>query len=254
MQKSNYPLPEYVHYGQKTAAEMSLDYSNDINITSKENVWLSALKLASMELPDTIQTAQWNKVVEAANHYRIVPDIQKAAEFTDKLNETPKGVYTENDWRLAQDWLRKNAEYLPKESRAVISDYLFEKSAELGCVPTVDEKVEFAVWSGRDPVIDEIEKIAEADIHRLATGNYYRTNQFAAIPFEEISEVLPAVTKKAAFETHIINGSLLADAAKTVDENSATVIEALLNKHGQYPVYAEGNLPLEINDAILSKL
>ena len=51
-----------------------------------------------------------------------------------------------------------------------------------------------------------------------------------------------------------IHPRLFAKTAETADANTAVVLDALLQKHGQMPLHDESGLPVEISDAILARL
>jgi hypothetical protein len=69
-----------------------------------------------------------------------------------------------------------------------------------------------------------------------------------------VQELLPDLVKRASFEMPRIHPTLFAKAAETVDVNTATVLDALLQKHGQTPLYDESSLPVEVSDTILARL
>ena len=133
-------------------------------------------------------------------------------------------------------------------------DHLFEKAAEMNYISSLSERCDLLQIAQRDPLIPEVQKLAEESIHKLASGTHYTTEQFAALPFEEVQELLPDLVKRASFEMPRIHPKLLASTAETADVNTAVVLDALLQKHGQMPLYDASSLPVEISDAILANL
>jgi len=86
---------------------------------------------------------------------------------------------------------------------------LFEKAAELGYVPSLSEKCLLLQIAERNPITQEVQKLAEASVHKLATGTHYATDQFKVLPFAEVKEVLPDLAKTASlgmFVLHPIRG------------------------------------------------
>jgi len=74
------------------------------------------------------------------------------------------------------------------------------------------------------------------------------------LPFEEVQDLLPDLVKRTSFEMPRIHPRLFAKTAETADANTAVVLDALLQKHGQMPLHDESGLPVEISDAILARL
>ena len=254
MTESGFAVPSYVGVKNASNEGTTTDNPNDININSQENVWLSAIKLACMDVLPTIRDSYAKKVVDAARRYGILGDIKAAAAFVDRLDVDPQQIRTEGDWKRSKEWLHKNAEHMDLHIREGIVDHLFEKAAELGYTPSLSEKCLLHQIAEREPITHEIQKLAEESIHRLATGTHYTTDQFKALPFDEVKDILPDLVKSASFEMSTLHPALFARAATAVEENTAVVLDALLQKHGQFPVYDDSNLPIEINDAMLAAL
>jgi hypothetical protein len=265
MTAASFALPSYVAYDKKDQKTAGVEVgteptapsynSMEFPIDSQENVWLSAVKLAcAAGLHKLAQESLQKKIYAAAERYGIEGDLQKAAEFIQRLNETPRQIKTASDWQKAKTWLIKYASQLAPTLLHKLADYLLKKTAEVGYIPSRSEKYELTEMAGRDPVTPEIEKWAEENIHKLASGNYYRTDQFAALPYEEVNELLPDLLKTASLGMPVLNPDTFAKAASEADESSANVIDWLLEKHGQLPIHTEKGLPIAVNDEILAEL
>ena len=251
MEESGFPIPEYV--SEKQADVSVTEYSN-ISIDSRANVWLSAVKLACGEFLPTVRASYCKEVMEAAQRYGIDGQVKDATAFVERMDIDPQQICTETDWRRTKDWLKKNAQYMDEGLREGIVDHLFEKAAELGYIPMLSEKCDLLQIAGRDPITPEIQKLAEESSHKLASGTHYTTDQFEALPFAEVEELLPDLMKKASLGMGVLQPRLFAKVAETADRNTAMVLDALLRKHGQAPVLDEKELPLEINEAVLARL
>ena len=259
METSGFKIPGYVSENKQAGADGETnvyiaDNPTGICINSQADVWLSAVKLACGEFLPAVRESYQQKITDAASRYGILDDVKAASGFIERMDIDPQQIRTEFEWRRTKDWLVKNAQYLELVIREGVVDHLFEKAAEIGYTPALSEVCLLQQIAERDPVTSEVEKLAAESIHKLASGNYYRTDQFSALPFAEVKELLPDLIKRASFETSVLHPRLFAKAAETADENSAFVLDALLQKHGQMPVYNDRNLPVEINDALLARL
>jgi len=253
LEASGFTIPEYVRAKQADGEEIT-DNSNDIRIDSQANVWLSAVKLACSDLPAARRERELQYVYDAAQRYRILDEVKAASAFIEKMDVDPQQIRTEGDWQRTRDWLHKNAQYLDLPIREGIVDHLFEKAAELRYTLSLSEDCLLRQIAERDPVTPELQKLAEANIHKLATGKHYTTDQFEALPFEEVREFLPDLVKQASFEIPALQPNLFADAAKRASIDEAMVLDMLLQKHGQLPICDDSNLPVAISDAILAAL
>jgi len=259
MRESNFAVPAYV--GAKSANSDSdgivvTDDLNDISIHGQENVWMSMLKLGCRtDMLPVVRQSYANKIADAALRYGIAEDVHAAAEFIDRMDIDPSRIRTEGDWQRSKHWLQKNAGYMDIHIREGIVDHLFEKAAELGYIPSLSEKCLLYQIAERNPgELPEVQQLAEANIHKLASGRHYTTDQFAILPFEEVNDLLPDLTKRASLGMSLLQPDLFAKAASAADVNTATVLDAIFQKHGQSPVYDDSDLPYEINDRILAAL
>jgi len=254
MRESGFSIPNYV--GTKLAAveEVIAPHPSGISINSQENVWLSAIKLACSDLLPAVRASYQKQVSDAAKRYGILEDIKAAAAFIEEMDSKPRQIQTEYDWKQAKDWLQKNADYLDISLREGIVDHLFEKAAAMNYVPSLSERCALLQLAQRDPFIPEVQKLAEESIHKLASGKNYTTEQFSALPYEEVQRLLPDLVKRASFEMPKIHPRLFAKVAEEADMNTAIVLDALFQKHGQTPLYDESVLPVEVSDAILARL
>ena len=166
----------------------------------------------------------------------------------------PQQIRTEADWKRSKSWLEKNAQYIDEDIREGIVDCLFDKAAELGYEPLISEKSTLLKIAGRNPITEEVHQLTVDSLHKLASGKYYTTGQFEVLPFEEVQALLPELVKKASFEMPLLHPRLFAKAAETEDRTVAVLLDALLQKYGQFPVMDEADLPMEVNDAMLAKL
>lgn len=256
MQESGFEIPAYVRTKQ-ASGELAdgRDNPNGICIDSQADVWLSSLKLACGDFRPIIQEIHAKKIADAAKRYAITDDLKSAAAFMDRMDIDPQQISTEGDWHRTKDWLYKNAEYMDLNIREGIVDHLFEKAAELEYIPALSEKCLLFQIAERDPyAMPEMRKVAEGYVHKLATGTYYTTDQFAKLPIEQVKEYLPNLVKQSSFEAPILQPDLFAKAAASADWNSAKVLDALLHNCGQSPVGREADPPIEINDAMLAAL
>ena len=252
MTESGFTIPDYV--SEKRADVEVTDDFNDIGIDSQKSVWLSAVKLACGDFLPAVRDSYQKKVTDAAMRYGIYDHVKDASAFVERMDIDPQQIRTEFDWKRTKNWLEKNAGFMDEGLREGIVDHLFEKAAELGYTPMLSEKCALLQIAGRDPMSPEVQKLAEDSIHKLASGKHYTTDQFEALPFEEVKELLPDLVKQASLGMTLLHPRLFAKVAETADESSAMVLDALLQKYGQMPILDESELPVEINDEILWNL
>ena len=254
---SKYPFPDYVNYAVKAAstteksAESELNSeATDYSVASREQVWLSALKLAcfqpkyaldgfegSQDAP-TIRYAT-KRVKDAAIRYGILEDLNKMAEFVVQVETRQPGIRSEAELKAAKNWLSKNAEYLGKTARLRVLADIEHKEAEFGYVPTLQEKYDRAVYREENPVSEDMEKFAEANLHELATGKVYSTFQFeklAKAAATELRDCLPALVKTASLGTFVPIPEQLGKHAALLREDEACLLDLLMEKHGQVPL------------------
>ena len=273
MVSSQYPFPQYVRHGQKDASADSVEgmYPANYQLSSyptdsQENVWLSSVKLACLVLSQkspnwkTLKrqqtTAEYytKKVKEAAARYDMLDDVEKAVSFVERFASRREGISTERDLESAWVWFRKNAAFLDPQVKLRVLDHLEAKEAEFGCVPSLTEIYERREHRGLDPITAEMEKMAEAHLHELATGKVYFTNQFGELPEKELNDYLPDLVKEASLGTGSIVPVLLGEAAARLKEEDAIIVDALMAKHAQVPYNDRRKAAIEINDAVLVKI
>jgi hypothetical protein len=259
MSVAGFAMPSYVGYDKKTASAEGREpasYENrSFPIDSQENVWLSAVKLAcDKTMPAWERDIYSKRVYDAAEHYGIRADLDKAAEFIVKSETEPHTVRTENDWQKAQSWLIKNAGYLDPRITIKLANYLLDTAGRVGRVLSLLDQFDLREMAGRNPMTPELQKFAEQNLHRLANGTYYRTDQFASLTYDEVNEIMPDLVKTASLGMPVLQPDAFAKAASEADEAHANILEHLLTQHGQYPVHSERGLPVEINDRILAEL
>jgi hypothetical protein len=272
MAASGFFMPDYINYNKKTAdadtaagsvvgtdadaSTVSVFYENkEFPIDSQEKVWLSAVKLACLpDMPKTEQDFYRKQIYAAAERYGIRNDLDKAAEFITNSENEPQTIKTSADWQKAKTWLTKHAASLASELVMKLANYLLDKTAEVGCVPSLSEQYELREMAGRNPMTPELQKFAETNLHRLANGTYYRTDQFASLTYDEVNRCMPDLIKNASLGMPVLNASTFAKAASESSEAHADVIECLLSQHGQYPIHTERGHPVEINDQVLAEL
>ena len=250
MQESGFVIPAYVRAKQASVT----DDSNDIRIDGQGSVWLSAVKLACGEYLPAVKAAYQKRVTDAATRYGILDHIKEASAFIERMDIDPQQIRTEHDWKRTKGWLEKNAEFMDEGLREGIVDHLFQKASELGYTPLLSEKCVLLQIAGRDPFTEDVRQMAEEGIHKLASGKYYTTDQFESLPFEEVEALLPELVKQASLGIPMLHATLFAKVAENADENSAIVLDALLQKYGQMPIMDAQDFPLEINDEMLAKL
>ena len=253
-------FPEYISFAMKTAdrketgdVEPSYD-PDDLDTGSRENVWLSAVKLAAMPLRPLQRELLGKKIADAAFRYGIEADLEKVVAAIQNLRRKTAGIETVTDYEIARDWLLKNAEYLPGEVRTRLADHLLEQAVKLGHIPSLLEKVQINEAAGRDPVTDEVRLLAERNLHKLANGSFWRTDQFKCLSPETVREYLPHLLHEASLGMNVMEPHRLGKTASLLSEHEASVLDALLNAQGQFPVHREINLPVEIDDAVLAAL
>jgi hypothetical protein len=259
MSAAGFTMPQYVGYDKKTASAEGREpasYENkSFPIDSQENVWLSAVKLACDKIMPVWERDIYSKrVYDAAEHYGITADLEKAAEFIVKSETEPHVIRTEDDWRKAQSWLIKNAEYLDPRITIKLANYLLDTTEGVGYIPSLIEQFDLREMAGRNPMTPELQKFAEQNLHRLANGTYYRTDQFALLDYDEVNEIMPDLMKTASLGMTVLQPDAFAKAASEADEAHADLLEHLLGQHGQHPIHSERGLPVEINDRILAEL
>jgi hypothetical protein len=261
MAASGFTMPAYVNYDKKTAsagdAETSPASYEDraFPIDSQENVWLSAVKLAcDTDLSQLEKDSYKKQVYDAAERYGIRGDLDKAAEFVLKSETEPQGIRTVEDWQKAQTWLIKHAEQVSPDIVTKLANHLLDKTAEIGYIPSLVEQYDLREMAGRDPMIPEMQKYAERNCYRLANGNYYTTNQFATLSYDEIDRCVPDLLKTASLGMPVFQPDTFAAAVSQSDKAHADIITTLLANHGQHPIHSERRLPVEIDDRTLAEL
>lgn len=259
MSAAGFSMPAYVGYDKKTAnadTETAVSYeSTEFPLDSQENVWLSSVKLACIDgMSELLKKLQKEKIYAAAERYGIRSDLDKAAAFIDKIKTEPQQMKTASDWQKAKAWLIKYAAQIAPDLLVKFADYLLKKTAEVGYIPSLTEKYELTELAGQDPITPEIQAWADKNLHKLASGSYYRTDQFASLNYAEVNELLPDLIKTASLGMPVLNPYTFAEAASAADEACADVIDYLLEKQGQYPVHTEKGLPIAISDEILAEL
>jgi hypothetical protein len=254
MRSKGFQMPGYV--GQKTADTQSgaSYHSSELKFDSQENVWLSAVKIACLSCSGFERGIYTQRLYDAADRYRIRGDIEKAAAFIRGTENEKQDILTESDWHKAALWLHKNASFMQESDRRAAADCLMMKSAEIGYVPSLAEKYTLDKLAGRNPVSDDIRRLADDNLHKLASGSVYRTDQFESLPYKEVHDFLPDLMRQASFGLPVLQPSLFARAAVQADEVQADVLDKLMRKHGQVPVHSARHLPVEINDQILAAL
>jgi len=200
MREFGFPIPNYVGTKQAGGEEVVADNPSGIRMNSQENVWRSAIKLACSDFLPAVHASYQKQVTDAARRYGILEDIKSASAFMDTMESAPRQIRTEYDWKQTKDWLQNNADHLEISLREGMVDHLFAKAAEMNYIPSLSERCDLLQIAQRDPLIPEVQKLAEESIHKLASGTHYTTGQFAALPFEEVQELLPDLVKRASFE------------------------------------------------------
>lgn len=253
MQRTGYPIPEYVNYKRKIAAD-SVGGFRDGVLDSRENVWLSAITLACTPLRPLEKEIRTRKIAAAAQRYGIRPEIDEAVAFAGRLENRRDGIQTRADFRKAADWLHRYADSLAPEVRASLATHLLEQSVKVGYLPSLAEKYDWDEWAGRDPHTDQLRELAEMNLHKLATGNVYRTDQFVPLNADEMRECLPDLLKTASLGMDVIQPQRVGKFAAMLPEREAEILERLLESHGQFPVHSDFGAPVEIDDRVLATL
>lgn len=257
MDATGYPIPEYVNYKTKlaAAAEDSVpSESDEFVLDSREKVWLAAVKLACLSLRPLQKELLQRKIADAADRYGIRDDIDEASDFVRRSSERSEGIRTLEDFQKAASWLERYAEHLPLDVRASLAGYLLQQSVKLGYVPSLSQEFQWNQWSGHDPYTEPLRRYAQENLHKLATGNVYRTDQFANLSLDELQECLPELLKTASLGMNAIQPDRLAKTAAGMSFRQAEVLDAILYSHGQTPVHRTCGLPLAIDDATLAAL
>jgi len=260
LRATGFRFPEYITFATKTAdqketGEIAPSYHpTDLETGSRENVWLSSVKLAAMPLRPLQREFLHKKIADAAFRYGIESDLEKVSEAIQNFRQKTAGIETVTDYEIARDWFFKNAGYMEGELRTRLADHLLEQAKKLGHVPSLLEKVQINEAAGRDPVTDEVRQFAEQNLHKLANGSVYRTDQFGCLTPETVREYLPHLLREASLGMNVIEPHRFGKVASLLPEHEATVLDALLGAQGEFPVHREKNLPVEIGDDVLAAL
>ena len=259
MVAEGFSIPEYVTYGSKTAglSESSAPsfHPKDYPMNSRENVWLSHLKLAcDADLRPLTRQILLKKVADAAERYGITRDLKQAAGYVEGLHSKVAGMETVSDYEKARDWFFDNAESLDGETATVLSDHLKSAAVKLGHVPSLTEQYRLDALGGRDPHTPEILAAAESHLHKLASGSVYTTGQFRCLPVDAVRDILPDLLKTASLGMEVMEPQRFGKVAETLCESDADVLDTLMRMHGEKPVHCEYGLPVEISDRVLANL
>lgn len=255
MNATGYPIPEYVHYKRKeaTAADRS-GSPEEPDRDGREAIWLDAVELACTPMRPLERDILRRKNATLADRYGIRGEIDNAIAYVEGLGRRGDGIRTVSDFRKAAAWLEKYADILDADVRTRLVDHLQEQSVKLGHLPTLTEKFQWDRWAGRDPLTGEVREFAENNLHKLATGSVFRTDQFAVLSTDEMRECLPDMLKAASLGMDVIQPDRIGKTASALPERDARILEALLESHGQSPVHSDYGAPVEINDAVLAAL
>lgn len=255
MAATGYRFPDYVHYKRKSAALDETEPDFDLSVLdSREKVWLSAIKLACTPMRPLERNLFEQKTASAAVRYGIEPDIRQAVEFVGRLEKRKDRIRDRDDFQKAAAWLDRYAGQLAPDVRAALASHLLEETVKVGHVPSLSEKFQWDQWAGRDPYTEEIREFAQRNLHKLATGNVYTSDQFSCLSVEEIRDCLPDLLKTASLGMDVIEPSRFGKTAGTLPEHEARILDELLASHGQTPVHSEFGAPIVIDDTILSSL
>jgi hypothetical protein len=254
MTTTGYPIPEYVHYRTKDGAVSRASDTDDDILDSREKVWLAAVKLACTPMPPFQHDLLFKKIAVAASRYGIHSETDEAVRYVERLGTRIDGIRTITDFEKAATWLRKYAAILEDDVRVELANHLLDKTTKLGHVLSMAERFELNEWAGRDPYTPEVRELAERHLHKLASGNIYRTDQFTALSLTELQEVLPDLAKTASLGMDMIEPRRLGKCATALPEHQAAILDILLTTHGQEPAHSDAGAPIEINDAILAAL
>ncbi len=249
MAEGGFPVPDYVHYKTKAAQADETTPSD-----GREQVWLSAIELACTPRRPLERELLRQKTAETAARYGIEADLKHAVDFVRKIESRPVGIRSRDDFRKAAAWLDRYADQLAPDLRSALAGHLLEQSVKVGHIPSLTEKFRWDEWAGRDPYTTEIQKWAEANLHKLATGNVYTSEQFACLDAAEIRECLPDLLQTASLGMGVIPPQRLGKTASALPEHEARILDALLDSHGQRPVHSGCGAPVEINDAVLASI
>jgi len=254
MTASGYPIPDYIHYRNKEATVSHSPDMDDGTLDSREKVWLAAVKSACVPMAELQRNLLFHKIAAAASRYGILPEIEEAVRYVERLDKQEPGIRTVADFRKAAEWLREYADTLTPDIRAALANHLLDKTIKLGHVLSVAEQFELDEWAGRDPYTPELRALAERNLHKLASGNVYRTDQFAALSVDELRDSLPDLVKTASLGMNVVDLGRLAKCAATLPSRQADILDALFVTHGQQPIHSDYGAPVEIDDAILASL
>jgi hypothetical protein len=141
-----------------------------------------------------------------------------------------------------------------RQLRTRLADHLLDQAEKLGYIPSLLEKVQINEAAGRDRDTEEVYQLAEQNLHKLANGSLWRTDQFDCLSPETVQEYLPHLLRQASLGMNVIEPHRFGKVASLLPEHEAAVLDALLNAQGEYPVHREQNLPVEINDTVLATL
>lgn len=254
MTATGYPVPGYVHYRKNAAASAGVPDTDESVLDSREKVWLAAVKLACTPMRKLRRNILFHKIAAAASRYGVRRDTEDAVAWVDRLGNRTDGIRTPGDFQKAADWLRRYADRLDPDVRVKLAEHLLDGTAGIGHVLSLSERFELDEWAGRDPCSPELRDLAERNLHKLASGNVYRTDQFAAIPLADLRDSLPDLAKIASLGMNVADPMRLAQGASALTEKEATIVDALFDLHGQRPVHSEIGAPVVIDDAILASL
>jgi len=253
-------VPSYVSYGKKEAGSKNTALPcydpSDYPITSQENVWLSHLKLASQkeELHPLLYDSLTSKVAAAAERYGMAEDLNRVSDYVTRLRTKKAGIETQADYEKAKNWLFKNAEYLDQETATLLVDQLNNASVKLGCIPSWEEQYHLDEIAGRDPVTPEVQRYVDDNIHKLASGSVYTSDQFRCLSVAEVNEYLPDLMKTASLGFHTLIPERFGKIAESLNESQADLLDAMMQARGQQPIHSDYGCPIEINDAVLAAL
>ena len=249
MQRTGHPIPVYVHYRMKAATASESGFSDE-----REKVWLDAVKLACTPMRPLEKEIRLQKIAAVADRYGIRKEIDSAIAYVDRLENRREGIRTAVDFRKAADWFRRYADTLDPAVRASIANHLLDQCVKIGHVPSLTEQFQWNEWAGHDPYSDEQRSFAKRNLHKLASGSVYRTDQFSCLGTDEVREVLPDLLRTASLGMNVIEPNRLGKTASALPEHEARILEILLESHCQSPVHSDYGAPVEINDRILATL
>ena len=259
MRASGFPFPEYIRFDPKTAENESSEetpsyHSTELKLVGRANVWLSAVKLACLALQPLKKKLLTKKVADAAFRYGIENDVEQALTTVRNLQTKTAGIATLSDYGRGKDWLFENADQLDQDIRIRLADHLLDQAVKLGHVPSLLEKYRLDEIAGRDPETGDVHRFAKKNLHKLANGSVFRTDQFGVLPITEIEEYLPRLLKTASLEMNVVEPHRLGKIAATLPEHEADVLESLMLRYNQDPVFCDRDNPIEISDTDLAEL